>query len=564
MTIPDLAPIQPGHVLAGKYRLERLIGEGGMGRVFVARQEPLGRRVAVKVLAPLLVQEPVYLERFKREAIAAMTLDTVHTVQVLDFYEGDDRDPPFLVMEYLEGRSLLERLKEGKLPVDEALSVMGPLLTALGAAHAHDIVHRDLKPSNIFLARKNDGSTVVKLLDFGVAKLRESKGFARLTAKGDMVGTPRYAAPEQLRGSPTIDGRADLYAAGVLLYGMFAGRPPFTAVGAADLVREILQGEPVPLRTYAAELPPGLDEVVRKSMEKDPDERFQTAAEFWAALEPFESVAPELPDTRPMAVAPMPVDPTLEAPAPVPGSAPADGSVSSEAPTIARPMPRSDRPRSDAPRKRSLGPVRIALLATAALGLLLLLAAGLIVLYRSAVGPPPPSAETASAEAREDPGEELPYGATPPTPEDVLAPCPPGTRTGGFRECGWQRAGVETCRPGRRYRAACGAECGLGAGGGNALLRVCPGDEPCLLPTVLDADDDSCGGFLPLVRFRCPAEGRVSYYTAPFEDGEPYACTVEQEPLRSRRRPRRQEAPAPLAVPVPPPWSGDPEPPKDE
>ncbi|MGF1465273.1 MAG: protein kinase [Sandaracinaceae bacterium] len=282
-SVPEAPEVGTGSLLSGRYELGRLIGEGGMGRVFAATHPELGRRVAVKVLSPILAKEPLYLERFRREAIAAASLDTPHTIVIHDFHPGDDADPPYLVMEHLEGRSLLERLQEGRVPPAEAPGIILPLLEGLEEAHAADIVHRDLKPSNVFLARDDDGAVVVKLLDFGVAKLKESKGFSRLTAQGDMVGTPRYAAPEQLRGQP-VDGRSDVYAAGVLLYGMLAGRPPFLAAGQGDLIREILEEEPVPLRTFAPDVSDDLARVVATAMAKDPDRRFASAAAFARAL----------------------------------------------------------------------------------------------------------------------------------------------------------------------------------------------------------------------------------------------------------------------------------------
>ena len=270
-----------GKVLAGRYRVERLLGVGGMGRVYDAVQVDLGRRVALKVLAPELAREPVLLERFRREAQAAGVLGNPHIVDVTDFAMPEG-GPPFLVMEHLVGESLMDLLqREKRLSVRRAVRITVQLLDALQEAHDAGIVHRDLKPANIFMLSLAGGEEMVKLLDFGVAKLQESRA-QRLTAVGALVGTPRFAAPEQLKGGE-VDPRTDVYGAGVLLYGMLSGHPPFNAP-LEDLIRSILEDDPPDVRVANPEVDPHLAEVVRRAMSKNPADRYASANAMLSAL----------------------------------------------------------------------------------------------------------------------------------------------------------------------------------------------------------------------------------------------------------------------------------------
>ncbi|MCA9610164.1 MAG: protein kinase [Myxococcales bacterium] len=271
-----------GRVLDGRYRVERLLGGGGMGRVYDAVQVELGRRVALKILIPELAKVPSILERFRREALAAAVLGHPHIVDVTDFVLPND-GPPFLVMEHLVGEALVDVLtRDGMLSVPRALKITIQLLDALQAAHDAGIVHRDLKPANVFLVALAGGDEMVKLLDFGVAKLRESPGNKKLTAVGEMVGTPRFAAPEQLKGGP-VDARTDVYGAGVLLYGMLTGKPPFAGPD-ADLIRAVLQDEPMDPRVVNPAVDPALAAIVAKAMAKNLEDRFDSARAMMDAL----------------------------------------------------------------------------------------------------------------------------------------------------------------------------------------------------------------------------------------------------------------------------------------
>ncbi len=272
-----------GRVLAGRYRVEGAISRGGMGSVYRGVHIDLGRRVAIKILHPELAGEAEHLVRFRREAEATARLRHPHIVEVTDI-GTDTSAPPFLVMELLEGRSLSATLRpEGRLGTERAVRITLQLLSALSAAHAAGVVHRDIKPANVLLVTGYDGGEVAKLVDFGVAKLMESTGYTRLTATGQVIGTPRYMAAEQLLGEP-VDGRTDLYAVGVLLYSMLAGLPPFRGSGYAELVPAILAGDPVPLEMHRPDVSPALLEVVRRAMARHAEQRFADAGEMSTAI----------------------------------------------------------------------------------------------------------------------------------------------------------------------------------------------------------------------------------------------------------------------------------------
>ena len=264
----------PAHI--GPYRVTRKIGEGGMGVVYAAVDEKLNRPVAVKAIRDAGADMPTR-ERFWREARAAAAVSHPNICQLFEIVE--DGDQLFLVMELLEGRPLSEKLQGGPVSPHDALSLLRPVLDALTALHGHGIVHRDLKPSNVFVT--NYG---VKLLDFGLARPVADDVAATapdLTMAGQVVGTPAYMAPEQLDGS-AIDVRADLFAAGVLLFEMVAGRSPFAAATAMASMHAVLHERP-PALTGSA-LVEAVDRVVRRALEKKPADRYQTAAEMAAAV----------------------------------------------------------------------------------------------------------------------------------------------------------------------------------------------------------------------------------------------------------------------------------------
>jgi serine/threonine protein kinase len=276
-----------GRVVAGKYRIERLIGRGGMGAVFAARHEVLGNRVALKWMPRSDVSAPSSLTRFFNEARAVAALESDHVARVLDV--GELEGGAFIALELLEGADLEQVLSErGPLPVHDVVDWVLQGLEALAEAHSLGIVHRDLKPANLFCAKRRDGSTVVKVLDFGISKQnRLTTASPSITTTMAILGSPAYMAPEQLRDAKTIDRRADIWAMGVVLYELLAGRTPFVAQNFAELFLAIFEHSPPPLHTFRRDLPAGLEEVVMRCLSRDAAARFQDVAELALALTPF-------------------------------------------------------------------------------------------------------------------------------------------------------------------------------------------------------------------------------------------------------------------------------------
>src|SRR5262245_38383742 len=220
-----------GEVVAAKYRLEKVAGEGGMGIVYAAEHLVLKQRVAVKVLLPDAATSEAHVERFAREARAAARINTEHVARVMDAGSLTS-GAPFLVMEYLEGCDLDELLElEGTLGLTEVADYMLQTLEALAHAHAAGIVHRDLKPANLFLAARPDGGNVIKVLDFGISKSRKTNPLEKKLTGQHVLGSPVYMSPEQLRNANTIDPRADLWSIGIVAYELLTGRPPFDGDG---------------------------------------------------------------------------------------------------------------------------------------------------------------------------------------------------------------------------------------------------------------------------------------------------------------------------------------------
>ncbi|MBL8603304.1 MAG: serine/threonine protein kinase [Myxococcales bacterium] len=269
-TLVELPDPLLGRTLAERYKLVQRIGAGGMGTVYRARHLLLRRDVAVKLLSAELTRDPVMRQRFLREAQTTSMLRHPNIVEIYDIAEENNR--AFLVMELLEGASLASRLGAGALPIDEAVALCIPVASALARAHALGVVHRDIKPENVFVARRAQG-TMVKVLDFGIAHLRFE---ARLTAPGEIFGTPEYLAAELARGEPCVPA-SDLYALGVMLFELVTGSLPFDG----DLVRLIEHHRVTPApsaRARNAEVPDALDALLKALMAKQPSERPASAA----------------------------------------------------------------------------------------------------------------------------------------------------------------------------------------------------------------------------------------------------------------------------------------------
>jgi len=289
----ETVPLVRGDVLAGKYRVESLIGEGGMGYVLAAEHIELGHRVALKVLRPSALESAEAVERFVREARAAARLQSEHIAKVSDIGRLDS-GAPFMVMELLEGQDLAQLLDaRTSLPIEEAVDYVVQACEALSDAHRHGIVHRDLKPANLFVTTKLDGTPFVKVLDFGISKTKLGDALRDITSTAAIIGSPKYMSPEQLQDSRNVDPRSDVWALGAILFEMLTGHVAFDAPTIATLCVKILQEEAPPLRVHRPELPVELEAVVLKCLKKEPRDRYESVADLASDLLPFAAL-----DTR--------------------------------------------------------------------------------------------------------------------------------------------------------------------------------------------------------------------------------------------------------------------------
>ncbi|HEY6464077.1 MAG TPA: serine/threonine-protein kinase, partial [Polyangiaceae bacterium] len=280
------SPVAVGEEIAAKYRVERILGRGAMGLVVAARHVQLDQVVAIKLLHMEAGADEVAVERFEREARAAARLRSDHVARVLDVGRMP-RGTPYMVMEYLEGADLAEVLEtRGAMTAAMACGYVVEACDAVADAHARGIVHRDLKPENLYLTTRVGGGSMVKVLDFGISKLMTEKQGA-LTQTRAVVGSPLYMAPEQLRSSRLASPRSDVWSLGVVLFELLTRRWPFEADSLPDLCIKVAREAPQPLESLRADLPPGLDAVVLRCLEKDPEARFADAGELARALEPF-------------------------------------------------------------------------------------------------------------------------------------------------------------------------------------------------------------------------------------------------------------------------------------
>jgi hypothetical protein len=285
-TNPSQGPPRPGRILGGRYRLRRRMVVGGFGAVFAAEDLRLRRPVAVKVLSPHIANSREHLARFRQEAIYASQIGHDGIVDVRDF-DRDVDGTHFIVMELLDGSDLSQMIAtQGPLPVEVALAIAAQVASALDCAHRQGIVHRDLKPANVFMTSRGARGDIVKVLDFGISKVMHRRlGAGNLTESGQVVGTPYYMAPEQAQGKPDVDGRADVYALGVMLYEMLTGAPPFTGDHYVVVaLQHLTLSPPAPSRARAG-LPPSVDPLVMQAMAKEPADRFPTMGHFHAAIQ---------------------------------------------------------------------------------------------------------------------------------------------------------------------------------------------------------------------------------------------------------------------------------------
>ena len=279
--------VKPGDVLGGKYRVERILGAGGMGVVVAARHIELNQRVALKFMLKEAMTDPSHGERFLREAKSAVQLKSIHTAKVVDVGKLGNGDP-YMVMEYLEGHDLdAELQKRGPLPPHVAVDFILQASEALAEAHGLSIVHRDIKLKNLFLTSTVDGRPLVKVLDFGLAKTIGQHNDVSLTAVNSVFGSPQYMSPEQMRSAKDVDFRSDIWSLGICLYELLTGRVPFDASGVAEICAMVLK-DPVPPPTrIVSTIPFDLEQVVMRCLEKDPARRFQSIAEVAFALQGY-------------------------------------------------------------------------------------------------------------------------------------------------------------------------------------------------------------------------------------------------------------------------------------
>ena len=410
------SPVNPGDILLGKYRIDRLLGMGGMGVVVAATHLGLEQRVAVKFMLASKVATQEQYERFLREARASVRLKSEHVARVSDVGTMES-GVPYMVMEYLEGQDLAAVLaSRGPLPITEAIDHVLQACEAVGEAHAAGIVHRDLKPANLFLTTDVGGADCVKVLDFGISKASDSK--LALTQETAVLGSPLYMSPEQMKATKDTDARADIWALGVVLYELIAGTTPFHADQVQALCARVFFGEPTPIAALRSDVPPGLEAAILQCLEKDRARRWRNVAEFAAAIAPFGSArasgyAERVAAVLGIQVEParmtnlLPIEPVSTAAQPVlPGSATLQTSVLGQ---TGQALPRSKR----AP--LVVGTLGAALLVVAGLGVLRWRAAPAIELVQGAASALP------SARA----AETIPSAsASGPTSDASISPIP--------------------------------------------------------------------------------------------------------------------------------------------
>jgi serine/threonine protein kinase len=451
--------LELGQTIDGKYRIVRLIGEGGMGAVYEGENVRIRRKVAIKLLHSGIAANAEMVQRFEREAQVAGTVGNDHILEILDLGALPNGDR-YMVMEFLDGETLTERINVRKrLEASDAVNIVRQMLTGLEAAHGAGIVHRDLKPDNIFVLRSKAGvKDFVKIIDFGISKFTEHGASTRMTRTGALMGTPHYMAPEQATGSAEIDRRTDIYAVGIILYEAVTGRVPFQAETFNQLLFEIALAKITPARQIVPELDAAIDSIIMKASARDPAQRFQTCAEFAAALDNWERtgspvslppgesieaiVAATVPRTGQMLVSAGSMEATLSASGPggaVPsGSVPGLASPAVSSPSAAEAVPIQPTVNTWAnasqaglsPAKRAGPPV----LAATVLGVLLLVGGGVgaYLLFKPAAAPSAPAAsvspvETAAIVAPAETAREPEVAPSPPVSASPLAPSVPPT-----------------------------------------------------------------------------------------------------------------------------------------
>jgi len=317
---------QPGDVLAGKYRVESVLGVGGMGVVLLVEHIELGQKMAIKLMTPGVIPDGQAVARFLREARSAAALQSEHVVRIFDVATLES-GAPYMVMELLRGEDLSQvLLNVGRLEISDAVDYVLQACHAIAEAHATGVVHRDLKPSNLFLTRRSNGAPLVKVLDFGISKAMDASDgrSANLTATSAVMGSPLYMSPEQVRNAKQVDARADIWSLGVILHELLTGSPVFQADTLPAICAAIIADEPPALRSLRPDAPAELEAVVTRCLEKSVRSRFQTTRDLMFALRNFASTGMR------KNVSEMPVAPTMK-----------EAGISSRNPQASSPKPSS-------------------------------------------------------------------------------------------------------------------------------------------------------------------------------------------------------------------------------
>ncbi|MGE0324730.1 MAG: protein kinase [Polyangiaceae bacterium] len=393
--------LSPGDIIDDKYRIVRLLGEGGMGAVYEAENNRIARRVAIKVLLGDAAERPDVVQRFEREAQAAGRIGSDHILEILDFGNLPNGDR-FMVMEMLDGEELSSRIKRQVLTPEQTVPLFLQLLDGLAAAHAAGIVHRDLKPDNIFILKEKAGhKDFVKIIDFGISKFNQLNDSEHSKTKtGMLMGTPYYLSPEQARGAARSDPRSDIYSCGVILYQCVTGTVPFDAETLNELLFAIVLSPPRPIDEVAPHLDAGFRSIIQRSMARELHERFQSAQEFRDALEAWSQGRGY--------VAPM--QPMQTAPADMSGQVAAVGMMTPQTPNLpvdTRASWSQSQDMGQVPKKSSAG----LFIGLGAAAFLLLGGLGLGAVFMLRGSPEPPPVEPAAqGDAPTDPAKEEPKG----------------------------------------------------------------------------------------------------------------------------------------------------------
>lgn len=436
-----MVEIAEGQILEGKYRVDRVIGRGGMGIVVAARHLVLDETVAIKFLTEEALASEEAVARFEREARAAVKIKNEHVVRVFDVGRLAS-GLPYMVMEYLEGEDLAKRVAQGPLPVALAVDFVLQACVAIAGAHAAGIVHRDIKPGNLFCQQGVDGQVLVKVLDFGISKLAETgvgQSGMSVTKTSAVMGSPLYMSPEQIQNSKDVDARTDIWALGVVLFELVSGTVPFRDETFGAVAVKIVTQPTPPLAQFRRDVPPGLDAVIARCLTKDRNQRLASVAELARALEPFASRRGLAASERISSIVSA-SSPSLRGPASAPLPASTDGRVLVQGfPETAPPWSNTSTSRGS--RRAIVGSVAALALGLAGLAFVLLRPGVPVTALPSStpgsaeVAPPPtvaPSPPSVLPVAPEPikalPSAQAPEVAIVPSPDET-APPQPATRT---------------------------------------------------------------------------------------------------------------------------------------